>query len=63
MHWRYRIKIIEKVYYIFLLALAFCLYKSPSFLHYFVVEIGAYTIPMLSAIIIVFHMAGMYLDN
>ena len=43
--WKYRVKIIEKVYYILLLILGFLFYRSPSLLTKFFVDYGHLTIP------------------
>ena len=53
----------EKIYYVLLIITAFFLYKSPQFFHYFAIEIGTVTIPLLSGLIITFHFSGTYFTS
>ena len=56
-------KFFEKIYYIMLLALAFLFYKSPSLMNYTFTEIPQYSIPFFTITIMMFHLAGLYLDK
>ena len=61
--WRYRMKIMEKVYYIGLLVLGFFFYKKPELLTRFFVESPHLSIPFLSTSLLFFTMASYWLDK
>ncbi len=56
-------KVLEKIYYISLLSLAFVCYKSPSILTYLFVDNPQMTIPFFSFNIIFFSLVGMWLEK
>ena len=61
--WKYRIKIVEKVYYLILIGLSFVFYKCPGlFATVFVVN-GHLSIPCVPASIILFHLVHWLLDQ
>lgn len=61
--WRYRVKLIEKLFYILLLSLAFIVYKSPAMLSMFLYDYPLLTITSFSGAIIGFSVVGFYLDK
>mmetsp|Transcript_6698 Transcript_6698/g.10761 ORF Transcript_6698/g.10761 Transcript_6698/m.10761 type:complete len:119 (-) Transcript_6698:554-910(-) len=61
--WKYRVKIAEKVYYIFLICLSFVFYKNPSFFTTVFITHGQYSISGIPASIIIFNAIGWYLDR
>lgn len=61
--WRYRVKLLEKIYYIGLLSLGFLVYKSPGLLSWFLSDYPLTTISIFSLSIIGFSMAGFMLDK
>lgn len=61
--WRYRVKFIEKIYYIALLALGFLVYKSPSLLQAFLFDHPIFTVSFFSLTIVGFSFSGFYLDQ
>ena len=56
-------KFAEKIYYVFLLALGFLLYKSPALLALTFNKNPHITIPVFSALVIIFHLANAYLEK
>jgi hypothetical protein len=61
--WRYRVRLTEKLFYIFLLAVGFLAYKSPSLLNFLLVEHIVSTIVTLGLSIVSFTLAGWYLEK
>jgi hypothetical protein len=61
--WKYRAKIMEKMYYILLMSLAFICYKSPSLFTYFFSEIPQLSIPLLCFSFFGFNFLTMWLDK
>ena len=61
--WRYRVKLIEKIYYIALLSLGFLVYKSPAILSWLLYDYPHISITFFSLSIIGFSLAGFMLDK
>jgi hypothetical protein len=61
--WKYRIKLVEKVYYLLLLVFGFMVYKSPSLLTYLLSDHPFMSILFFAFSIIGFSMANWYLDK
>jgi hypothetical protein len=61
--WKYRVKCVEKIYYVLLLSLGFLCYKSPSLLTYFFIDMPHFTIPFLSFAIIAFSLTGFWFEQ
>lgn len=60
---KYRVKIVEKVFFISLIVMAFFFYKSPGFFSYVLVMHGQVTIPALALVIIVLTTGGWWLET
>ena len=60
---KYRIKLVEKCYYLMLLVFGFMVYKSPSLLSYMLSDHPIISISFFGLSIIVFSMANWYLDK
>lgn len=63
MKWKYRVKVLEKVFFIFLLSVGFLCYKSPALLTYFFVQNSVISIPLASFLVIFFSLAGFWIDK
>lgn len=61
--WRYRIKIGEKFFYVFLCILLICLYRSQTLIDYLIVKIPHVSLPAASLAIILFAWSGSYFDR
>jgi len=61
--WRYRVKLTEKVYYICLMIFGFAVYKSPSLLALVIYDHTVFSISFFSLSIILFSVAGYYLEK
>ena len=61
--WQYRVKLIEKIFFIGLLSLAFLAYKSPAMLSLFLYEQPLITISTVAASILTFSLLGHYLNK
>jgi hypothetical protein len=61
--WRYRVKMLEKVYFVFLLSLAFMFYKSPPLFHYMFTELPHISIPFFTITVLFFYFFGAWVSK
>ena len=61
--WKYRVKIAEKYYYVFLIVMGFVFYKSPSLTHTIIMDNAHLSIPLVSLSIIAFIHTGSYFEK
>ena len=61
--WKYRMKLLEKIYYVLLLCLGFLFYKSPPLIEYFFLDYPHFCIPCFAVSLVFFSLAGYWFDK
>lgn len=59
----YRVKFIEKVFYIFITVMAFFLYKNPSLMQRIIMDNAVYSITGFAVIVLIFNYSVWYFDK
>lgn len=61
--WKYRVKIYEKIYYVFIMIFAAISYKSPSLNKTIFKENSQVTVPCFFATVIIFYFLDWYIEH